>query len=74
MSQDWDPTPSHFNQLDLRGFLQDKEIDQVEMEDVGGENKSEAKKDIAGDGGGGDDEDEVRFLETKPTDFVVVLD
>ena len=30
----WESTPDHFNKLDLRGFLQDKEITQVEMEDA----------------------------------------
>ena len=32
--KDWESTPEHFNKLDLRGFLQDKEITQVEMEDA----------------------------------------
>ena len=30
----WESTPDHYNKLDLRGFLQDKEITQVEMEDA----------------------------------------
>merc|ERR1711862_334183 len=34
LSKQWDRTPDHFNKLDLRGFLQDKEITQVEMEDA----------------------------------------
>ena len=34
LSKQWDRTPDHFNKLDLLGFLQDKEITQVEMEDA----------------------------------------
>ena len=34
LSKQWDRTPDHYNKLDLLGFLQDKEITQVEMEDA----------------------------------------
>ena len=30
----WEPTPSHYLKMDLRNFLQGKEIDHVEMEDA----------------------------------------
>ena len=30
----WEPTPSHFNKVDFSSFLQDKEIDHVEMADA----------------------------------------
>ena len=32
--RDWQPTPTHFNRIDLRTFLQDREIVQVDMEDA----------------------------------------
>ena len=48
----WESTPDHYNKLDLRGFLQDKEITQVEMED--------AEPDPQEDLENFDDEDEVR--------------
>lgn len=46
LSKQWQQTPEHFNKLDLRGFLQDKEITQVEMEDAepDEEPESEANK------------------------------
>lgn len=44
LSKQWEPTPEHYNKLDLRGFLQDKEITQVEMEDAEPDEEPEANK------------------------------
>ena len=52
LNSKWESTPDHYNKLDLRGFLQDKEITQVEMED--------AEPDPQEDLENFDDEDEVR--------------
>ena len=30
----WEPTPNHYNKLDLRSFLQDQDIEEVQMEDA----------------------------------------
>ena len=30
----WEPTPDHYNKLDLRSFLQDQDIEEVQMEDA----------------------------------------
>ena len=34
LAQNWEPTPAHYNKLDLRGFLQSEEIENVDMEDA----------------------------------------
>ena len=72
LSKQWDRTPDHFNKLDLRGFLQDKEITQVEMEDAEPDEKIETESDNSKKlsnyssktlvSGNYEDEDEVRFL------------
>lgn len=67
LTAQWEGIPDHFNKLDLRGFLQDKEITQVEMEDAEIEAIAET---VTKDS----DEDEVRFLITKKTDFAVIID
>ena len=77
ISKAWDRTPDHYNKLDLRGFLQDKEINQVEMEDVVSSDENDksplnsAEKSNKNDS---DNEDEVRFLAKKKTDFAVIID
>ncbi len=45
----WEETPSHFNRLDFRGFLQDQEIEEVTMEEAAASDDKEAK---SGDKGG----------------------
>jgi hypothetical protein len=79
MSKEWNKTPSHYNKLDLRFFLQDKEINQVEMEDV--EQDSNDSKDSKEDDklstkkvSDDEDEDEVRFLTKQKSDFAVIID
>ena len=61
----WEPTPPHYNRLDLRGFLQDKEIEQVDMEDVQvlptPSTSSRSKSKFANDS----DDDEVRFIDRR---------
>ncbi len=57
----WEETPSHFNRLDFRGFLQDQEIEEVTMEEAASDDK-EVK---SGDKGGeketkASDDEEVR--------------
>ena len=84
MSKQWDRTPDHFNKLDLLGFLQDKEITQVEMEDAEPdqtEPDSEQNSDKTGKyrktlvSGSYEEEDEVRFLTKRKSDkFAVFLD
>ena len=80
LSKKWDRTPDHFNKLDLRGFLQDSEITQVEMEDAepdqnvsDSEDKPSERKRKSGLPGL-EDEDEVRFLSTGKSEFAVILD
>ena len=86
LSKQWDRTPDHFNKLDLRGFLQDKEITQVEMEDAepdaepisdsdnsisGSTGNAEKRKRITGKS---EEEDEVRFLTKRKSEFAVIID
>lgn len=66
LAKNWDPTPDHYNKLDLRGFLQDKEITQVEMEDAEPDEKQNPVED--------EDEDEVRFLVKKKSNFAVIIE
>ena len=86
LSKQWDRTPDHFNKLDLLGFLQDKEITQVEMEDAEPdqtEPDSEKQNSDQKTGknrktlvsGSYEEEDEVRFLTKRKSDkFAVFLD
>ena len=69
LSKEWNPTPEHFNKLDLRGFLQDKEITQVEMEDAEQDPKDDDSKDNSPI-----PDDEVRFLIKKKSNFAVIID
>ena len=41
----WEPTPSHFNKVDFSSFLQDKEIDHVEMADAEDDEDNPVKAD-----------------------------
>ena len=77
LSKNWQNTPEHFNKLDLRGFLQDKEITQVEMEDAEPDENNEEKNnekmsDISSKSS--ENEDEVRFLTKTKSDFAVIID
>ena len=79
LSKQWDRTPDHFNKLDLLGFLQDKEITQVEMEDAEPD-QTEPDSDKTGKNrktlvsGSYEEEDEVRFLTKRKSDkFAVFL-
>ena len=85
LSKQWDRTPDHFNKLDLLGFLQDKEITQVEMEDAepdqtepdseqnSDKNSGKYRKTLVS--GSYEEEDEVRFLTKRKSDkFAVFLD
>ena len=80
MSKKWDDTPDHFNKLDLRGFLQDSEITQVEMEDAEPDQNisdtEERPSERSKKSGipGLDDEDEVRFLSKRKSKFAVIID
>ena len=83
LSKQWDRTPDHFNRLDLLGFLQDKEITQVEMEDAepdqtepeNSEQNKTGKNRKTLVSGSYEDEDEVRFLAKRKSDkFAVFLD
>ena len=79
LSENWDPTPSHYNKLDLRSFLQDKEIAEVEMEEVSADESKlsdEKDRDSKSDDKHSDpgDEDEVRFVEKRRSDFVVIIE
>ena len=77
LSMEWDSTPEHFNKLDLRGFLQDKEITQVEMEDAEDESvatdvgKKADSKDTNKDD---NDEDEVSFLNEQKSNYAVIIE
>ena len=76
LSKQWDRTPDHFNKLDLLGFLQDKEITQVEMEDAEpDQTEPDSEKQNNSDhktgkyrktlvSGSYEEEDEVKFLTT----------
>ena len=77
--------PDHFNKLDLLGFLQDKEITQVEMEDAEPDqtepDSEQNNPDKTGKyrktlvSGSYEEEDEVRFLTKRKSDkFAVFLD
>ena len=87
LSKQWDRTPDHFNKLDLLGFLQDKEITQVEMEDAEpDQTEPDSEKQNNSDqktgknrktlvSGSYEEEDEVRFLTKRKSDkFAVFLD
>ena len=74
LSKQWDRTPDHFNKLDLRGFLQDKEINQVEMEDAEPDADDNAEDQAKEAASISSDEDEVSFLVSKKTDFAVMID
>ena len=85
MSKQWDRTPDHFNKLDLLGFLQDKEITQVEMEDAEPDQTEPDSEQNSSDktgkyrktlvSGSYEEEDEVRFLTKRKSDkFAVFLD
>ncbi len=41
LAESWEETPAHFHKVDLRGFLQENEITEVDMEDA----KDDADKD-----------------------------
>ena len=77
LNTEWDCTPEHFNKLDLRGFLQDKEITQVEMEDAANDDESAAtlevgKKDTTNKDD--NDEDEVSFLDEQKSNYAVIIE
>lgn len=85
LSKQWDRTPDHFNKLDLLGFLQDKEITQVEMEDAEPDQTEPDSEQNSSDktgkyrktlvSGSYEEEDEVRFLTKRKSDkFAVFLD
>ena len=86
LSKQWDRTPDHFNKLDLLGFLQDKEITQVEMEDAepdqtepdseqNNPDKTGKYRKTLVSGSYEEVEDEVRFLTKRKSDkFAVFLD
>ena len=85
LSKQWDRTPDHFNKLDLLGFLQDKEITQVEMEDAEPDqtepDSEQNNPDKTGKyrktlvSGSYEEEEEVRFLTKRKSDkFAVFLD
>lgn len=42
---EWEETPEEFNKLDLRNFLQDREIEEVNMEDAEEQSTSTPTKD-----------------------------
>ena len=76
---EWDSTPDHFNKLDLRGFLQDKEITQVEMEDAANDDESAAtdvgkKADSKDTNKDDNDEDEVSFLAEQKSNYSVIIE
>lgn len=85
LSKQWDRTPDHFNKLDLRGFLQDKEITQVEMEDAEPDAEPISDSDNSNSAAGNtektkritgksEEEDEVRFLTRRKSEFAVIID
>ena len=43
LARGWEPTPAHYNKVDLRGFLQSGEIENVDMEDAKEEVKGGCK-------------------------------
>ena len=83
IAKSWENTPNHYNKLDLRAFLQDKEITPVEMEDAQTEKETDRKKseDLSEISDEESDKksdisnpDEVRFLAKKRTNFAVNID
>ncbi len=58
----WEETPSHFNRLDFRGFLQDQEIEEVTMEEEASDDKEAKSGDKGGEKEtkGSDGDEEVR--------------
>ena len=58
----WEETPSHFNRLDFRGFLQDQEIEEVTMEEEASDDKEAKSGDKGGEEEtkGSDGDEEVR--------------
>ena len=57
----WEPTPDHFNKVDFSGFLQDKAIQQVEMEDIVPSETPAKDATAANDNEEEDDEEAVSF-------------
>ena len=79
LNTEWDCTPEHFNKLDLRGFLQDKEITQVEMEDAANDEESAdtdvgKKADSKDTNKDDNDEDEVSFLAKRKSNYTVIIE
>ena len=57
----WEATPSHFNKVDFSGFLQDKSIQQVEMEDATNQNSNPERAPADNDNEAEEDDEAVSF-------------